>query len=190
MKIFKDKDIKSIIWAIKKGKVLICPTDTVYGLICDASNKKAVERVFKIKQRKKSKPLPIFVKNIVMARKLAEIDKNQEIFLKRAWPGKITAVLKLKTQLKVYGIAKNTIALRIPDHKIIRCLLKAANLPLIGTSANISGQPASGNIKEVLGQFERKKQQPDLAINAGNLPESLSSKIIDLTVWPPKILRS
>src|SRR3972149_7271424 len=85
--------------AIKAGKVVICPTDTVYGLVADATNKAAVGKVFQIKKREKSKSVPIFVKDIASARKLAEIDKNQEKLLRSVWPGKTTAVLNYKSQI-------------------------------------------------------------------------------------------
>ena len=89
---------------------------------------------------------------------------------------------------RLFG-SKKTIGLRIPNYKLINILLKELNKPLTGTSANISGKPASTKIKEVLKQFENKKHQPDLIIDAGNLPKSLPSTIIDLTKQPPKILR-
>jgi len=191
--------IKTAVDSIKKGRVLVCPTDTVYGLIADATNKKAVDKVFKIKKRPRGKPVPIFVKDIAMARKLAKIDKKQEEFLKKAWPGKITAVLKRKAQnskrktvtqnLKLYGVDKKLIALRIPNYKLLLRLTEQLNRPLTGTSANISGQPASGKIKAILKQFKEQKYQPDLIFNAGDLPKSKPSKVIDLTVSPPKILR-
>ena len=175
--------------AIKEGKVLICPTDTVYGMICDATNRKAVERLFRIKKRKLNKPVPIFVNDIKMAKKLAHIDKRQEKFLKKVWPGKVTAVLKRKKWYKLYGVDKKTIGLRIPNYKLVLELLKIVNKPLTGTSANISGKPASVKIKEVLRQFENQKYQPDLIIDAGNLPKSQPSKVVDLTIQPPQILR-
>jgi L-threonylcarbamoyladenylate synthase len=189
-----EKTMKAAAAAIKRGKVIVCPTDTVYGLLADATNKKAVDRVFKIKKRDNKKPIPIFVKDLNAAKKLAEIDGNKEKFLKKFWPGKVTAVLKFKvksSKLKVYGADKKTVALRIPNHKVISYLLSIAGLPLTGTSANISGKPASGNIKEVIKQFtlSRVEGQPDLIIDTGNLKKSKPSKIIDLTVKPPKILR-
>ncbi|MDO8424498.1 MAG: L-threonylcarbamoyladenylate synthase [bacterium] len=184
------KSIKEAIRIIKNGGVIVAPTDTVYGLICDATNQKAVERLFKIKQRPKNKAVPIFVKDVETAKKLAEIDKAQEKFLEKVWPGKITAVLKLKNQRsKLYGVGKITVALRVPGSKLILELLKKTKKPLTGTSANVSGQPASGNVKEVLRQFEGRKYQPDLVIDAGSLPGSNPSKIIDLTVFPYKTLR-
>ncbi|MDP1538608.1 MAG: L-threonylcarbamoyladenylate synthase [bacterium] len=193
--------INKIVKEIKKGKVIVCPTDTVYGLIADATNKKAVNRLFKIKKRPKTKPIPIFVKDLKMARELAKINKKQEKFLKSAWPGKVTAVLERtllrpsgfggqgKTRIRLYGVAKETIALRIPKYELLLSLAKQLNRPLTGTSANISGKLASTKIKEVLQQFQNQKHQPDLIIDIGNLKPAKPSTIIDLTGSDPKILR-
>ena len=176
--------------SIKDGKVLVCPTDTVYGLLADATNQRAVERVFKTKKRPKGKPIPIFVRDIKMAKNFAFINKDQEKFLKKFWPGKVTFVLKRKNKLPkiLFGKAK-TIGLRIPNYKLIKNLLEKLNRPLTGTSANISGKPSSIKIKEVIKQFKNKKFQPDLVLDAGNLKFSLPSTVIDLTGKKPKILR-
>ena len=183
------KTVKIVIESIKQGKVVICPTDTIYGLICDVTNKKAVEKNFKIKNRRIKKPIPVFVKDIKMAKKIAKIDKKQEEFLKLIWPGKVTVILKRKkTKIKLYGVGKKTIALRIPDFKLINFLLKELNKPLVGTSANISGKPSSGILGKVLQQFKGNKYQPDLIVNAGRLSNKAST-VIDLTIFPPKILR-
>ena len=176
--------------SIKKGEVILCPTDTVYGILADATNKKAVERVFQIKKRSRGKPTPIFVKDLKMAKKFAFINKKQEDFLKMIWPGKVTIVLKRKNVLPkiLFGKTK-TIGLRIPDYKLINFLLKKLIRPLSGTSANISGKPASTKIKEVLRQFEKEKIKPDLVLDAGNLKPSSPSKVIDLSGRKIKILR-
>jgi L-threonylcarbamoyladenylate synthase len=184
--------ISRIVKGLKRGKVILCPTDTVYGLVADSTNKRAVEKIFKIKNRPKNKPLPIFIRNLRMARELAEIDKEQERFLKKAWPGKVTAVLKKKTKKpnrRIYGVDRKTIALRIPNYKLVLDLIKKINRPLTGTSANISRKPPSTKVKEVLRQFKEEKYLPDLIINAGNLPKNKPSLVIDLTKEPPKILR-
>lgn len=182
-------NIKKAVEIIKKGGVIIAPTDTVYGLICDATNKKAVDKIFKIKKRPKLKPLPIFVKDLKIAKELAEIDKKQESFLKKVWPGPVTAVLEKRKGVKLYGVAKDTVALRVPRHKVISYLLSVIGRPLAETSANISGQPASGNIKKVLKQFEDQKNQPDLVVRRSASNKAKPSKIIDLTKIPYKILR-
>ena len=175
--------------AIKEGKVLVCPTDTVYGLLCDLTNKKAVDRLYKIKKRQKNKALPVFVKDIKAAKRLADINSSREEYLKKVWPGQITAVLKRKGSGKIYGLDKKTIALRIPKHKLVLDLLSKTSRPLAGTSANIAGKLASTKIKEVIRQFKSKKNQPDLIVDVGDLAKNKPSKVIDLTVWPPKTLR-
>lgn len=176
-------DIKKSVEAIKEGKVLICPTDTVYGLICDANNKEAVERLYKIKKRPKNKPIPVFISDIKMAKEIAEINKEQEKFLKKVWPGATTCVLTMKG-------GGGTIGLRIPNHKWLLHLVEQLNGPLAETSANISGRPASTKIKEVLKQFTLSRVEgPDLAIDGGDLPPSKPSTVVDLRFSPPKILR-
>jgi L-threonylcarbamoyladenylate synthase len=182
--------IKKAAESVKKGEILVCPTDTVYGLIADAANKKAVERLFKIKKRNPRKPVPIFVKDIKMAKKLVYIDKNQGKFLKKVWPGKVTVVLKRKkSKIKAYGADSKTIALRIPNYRFLNILLEKLNRPLTGTSANVSGYPASTKIKEIIDQFKNKKHQPDLIIDAGNLAKGQPSAVIDLTGEKIKTLR-
>lgn len=176
------KIVKVVAKSIKQGKVIVCPTDTVYGLISDTTNKTAVENVFKIKKRPKRKPIPIFVKDLKQVKKLAKINKDQEKILKSVWPGKVTLVLKRKkTKTKLYGVDKKTIALRIPKYRLVIELLKKLNCPLTGTSANISGNPASTKIKEIISQFKNQKHQPDFIIDAGNLKPSKASKVIDIT---------
>ncbi|TSC95139.1 MAG: YrdC/Sua5 family protein, required for threonylcarbamoyladenosine (t(6)A) formation in tRNA [Parcubacteria group bacterium Licking1014_1] len=197
MKAVKISDKKAIDIAaetIQRDCVIICPTDTVYGFLADASNKKAVDKIFKIKKRAKSKPLPVFVRDIKMAKKLAFIDEpafakatagKQEKILKKYWPGKYTFVLKAKKiearPLSNLIIGKNgTIALRIPKYKFLNDLLKKINKPLAQTSVNISGQPALTKIGDIIEKFARTGLTI-LIIDGGDLPKSKPSKIIDLT---------
>lgn len=175
---------------IKNGGVVVFPTDTVYGLICDSGNKKAIEKIFKIKKRPKGKPISIFVNNIETAKKFAKINKKNEEFLLNNWPGPTTAVLKIKKNvLSAIHQGKKTIGVRISNYKLINELILNNKAPIAETSANISGGPATIEIKKVLEYFENKKFRPDLIIDAGNLPERRPSKVIDLTNNKIKILR-
>ena len=177
---------------LERGQVVMCPTDTVYGFLADATSEKAAERVFEIKQRDRKKAIPIFVKDIEMAKNLAIIDKDMEDFLKEVWPGKITVALKRKKSCALSKIlfgAKKTIGLRIPEYKLVREILGKINKPLTGTSANISGQASSTKIKEILDQFEQAEEKPDLVLDAGNLPASFPSTVIDFSTKNPKIIR-
>ena len=125
-----------------------------------------------------------------MAKRLAFIDKKQEKFLKKVWPGRVTVVLERKEYLPsiLFGKEK-TIGLRIPKYKLINDLLRKINKPLTGTSANISGQEASTDLKKVLAQFRNRKYQPDLVIDAGKFPNRKPSIVIDVVSIPYKILR-
>jgi len=189
----RSKDVvRKTIEFLNRGQTIISPTDTVYGFLADAASYKAVEKIFKIKKRSKNKALPVFVKDIEMAKKIAMINENQEKFLKEVWPGKITVILRRKQRCGLSKLVcgkKNTIALRIPDYKIVRDVLDKINKPLTGTSANLSGKGSINKIKDILDQFKDMGDKPDLIIDGGNLPQSSSSIIIDLTKKKPEILR-
>jgi len=177
---------------IKKGKVAVVPTDTVYGLTADATNQKAIAKIIKIKKRQSNKPLPVFVKDFKMAKRVALINKRQTKILKKIWPGKVTAVLTRKeTSLLPSALfaGKKTIGLRIPDYKLINLLLDILNIPLIGTSANLSGGPEPVKIKEILDQFENQKTKPDIVVDAGDLKIKKPSTVVDLTGKEIKIIR-
>jgi L-threonylcarbamoyladenylate synthase len=178
-------NINEVVKVLNKGGIIICPTDTVYGFLALADNKKAVEKIFKIKKRPKNKPLPIFVKDIKMAKELAEISLEQEKVLKKYWPGKYTFIL---------NAGKKTIALRIPKCKFLNDLIKKINKPLAQTSVNISGQLPMTKIKDIIEVFgptslKLRGASVDLIIGAGNLKKSKPSKIIDLTGKKINILR-
>jgi len=176
MEIIKKNNLKEIFTALKKGAVLVFPTDTVYGLICDAANKKAVEKIFKVKKREKTKPLGIFVKSVNDINKFAILGKDQSVIFK---DNKITGILKTrKKNLSKLVYKKNTIGIRIPKYKLLNTILDKFNRPLAQTSANISGKPATTKIKYILRQF---KNEDVLIVDVGDLPKNKPSSIIDLT---------
>ena len=183
-----NKVLKKVTELIEKGKVVVFPTDTFYGLIADAKNEKAVEKIFKIKKRSKRKPIPIFIESLKVVKKIAKVDKGKEKFLMKIWPGKVTAILEAKDKKFPKSILKeNKIGIRIPNYKFLSLLLKKIKKPLAQTSANISGMPTPANIKGILKQFKNRKFQPDLIIDAGNLGQK-PSIVLDLTEEPPKIV--
>ncbi len=198
MEIIKINDlaIKKIGEVLGEGGVIICPTDTVYGLIADATNKEAVGKIVKTKKRdekKVIKAISVFVKNIEEIKKIAFVNKSQEKFLKDNLPGKWTVILKRKLNSGLAEnlfVGKETIGVRVVDNKIISDILDKINKPLTATSANISGKPATTKIKEILEQFECQETQPDLVVDLGDLPENSPSKIVDLTGEEFIILRN
>ena len=202
MKIIKisHKILNDAVLVLKGGGIVICPTDTVYGFLADAQNKKAVDKIFKIKKRPKSKPLSVFVKDIKMAKMLAEVSEEQERTLNKYWPGKYIFILKKNIDVgriyNLYGVVyKKTIAIRIPKYKFLNDLLKKINKPLAQTSVNISAEPPMTKIQDIIYKFGNNKYI-DLIIDGGDLKKALSaqtskpSKIIDLSKGGIKTIRN
>jgi L-threonylcarbamoyladenylate synthase len=176
---------------VNEGGVVVFPTDTVYGFLADAGSLKALEKIFKIKKRSRAKPLAVFVKDLKMAKELAEISPAQERVLKKHWPGSYTFVLKskYKNQTAKFLTKNRTIALRVPKYKLLNDLLEEVNRPLAQTSVNVSGQPEINKISEIIEAFSRAGSGPDFIVDAGNLPKRRPSVIMDLTNNDIKILR-
>ncbi len=182
LKVRSENLIKKVSEFLKEGKVLISPTDTVYGLLADATNEKAVKKIFKIKKRKRNKPIPIFVSDLKEAKKIAYISLKEEKFLKKVWPGKVTVILKRKNNLPRFLFSgEETIGLRIPKYHLLNKVLKKTKLPLTGTSANISGLSHSTKLKDIISQFKEEKFQPDIVIDGGDLKSSRPSTVVSLS---------
>ncbi|MFH1653302.1 MAG: L-threonylcarbamoyladenylate synthase, partial [Pseudomonadota bacterium] len=182
--------IREAVDVLSSGGVVVYPTDTLYGLGANALESKAVEKIFTIKGRDFSKPLPIIVKNLVWADELAYISPRNQTILKKAWPGKFTAILpKKNTVLELISAGINSVGIRIPDFVFTDKLLGKFGYPLTATSANVSGQEPTNDINKIIGTFSARAIQPDLVIDAGILPPSEPSVIVDLTGDKLKILR-
>ncbi len=189
-----NKDYSStILEAVKvlnSGGVIVYPTDTLYGLGANALNSEAVRRVFAIKQRSLFKPLPVIVKNMVWAKELVYLNQRNEEVLSKIWPGKVTAVLAKRDMVPdVVTAGSKNLGIRIPDYMFIDNLLGKFGYPLTSTSANISGDSGMGDINKIISTFEKYALKPDLIIDAGILPKSSPSTVLDLTTDKPKILR-
>jgi len=172
------------------GGVVVFPTDTVYGLGCDATDEIAVRRIFKIKKRAAKKPLSIIVRDVAMAKKVSFIDSRLEKALNVILPGALTVVLWRRHKLPdVLTGGQETIGLRIPDYKLTHLLSENMGRPYVATSANLSDEPATTKIAQVLKYFEGNFLKPDLILDAGDLKYSEPSTVLDLSNPKPKITR-
>jgi len=185
-------DIANIVNALKQGKTLVYPTETVYGLGCDATNQMAVDRVFQIKQRQREKAVLVLMADIVMARRYAEWSPLLERMAGRYWPGPLTVVARVKsgTDLAKGTIEKDgTIAFRVTSHPIAHEITAALGTPLVSTSANIATMKSPYDIKEVTHMFETEPLQPDMIIDAGALLDDSPSTIVSVVGREPTVLR-
>lgn len=182
--------VQKALSVIGRGGAVVYPTDTVYGLGVDALRDSSIERLFKIKKRPETKPVPVMVKDIEMARKLAFVDKKTEKILEAVWPGPVTVVLgKRQIVPAVLTGGKKTIGLRIPDFWLTKAIMGEAETPLTATSANFSGEPPLTSSREIIKTFERAYPRPDLFLDIGDLSASPPSTVLDLTGSQLKILR-
>lgn len=172
------------------GGTVIFPTDTVYGLGCDATSEDAIKKIFKIKGRSEEKPLAVIVRDLAMAKKVATVERKIEKALGVVWPGAVTVILWRKYKLpKILTAREQTIGLRIPDYKLTHLLSENMGRPYVATSANVSGQQATTKIEQVIKSFEKNIHKPDLILDAGDLKFCEPSTVLDLSSEKPKIVR-
>jgi len=182
----KKQFLSQVIDALAKGKIIVYPTDTLYGLGADIFNIDAIKKIYKIKKRPENLPISIAVSSISDIRQLAYVDDKVEKIIKKFLPGELTIVLRKKSNvLDILTNNKEKIAIRIPKNKIALEILSNYG-PLTCTSANIHGQKTPSLINDINMQF--KKSDIALYIDNGKL-NGAASTIVDLTNDKPLILR-
>jgi len=181
------REIEKGVKILQKGGVIAFPTDTVYGLGADAFNSMAVERIYEIKNRPKHRQLPLLIVDVERLTTLADPIPEIAWFLaRRFWPGGLTLVLPKTDSLPAYLAPGPTMAVRVPNHPVCLALIQHLGNPIIGTSANVSGQPAALTAEEVGQQLGGKI---DFVINGGKCPGGKESTVVDVTHESPIILR-
>lgn len=182
----QEKVIKTALNVLKNGGTVIYPTDTIYGLGANALNHDAVKKVYEIKRRPYNKPISVCVSDVEDIKKIAHINESIEKKIKQLFPGPFTVILKKKGNIPpILTSGGENIGIRIPDNEICRKI--SMDFPITTTSANISGRKIPGSVEEIIRQLDNKV---DLIIDAGVYKKGIHSTVIDMTVFPPKILRS
>lgn len=172
---------------IKQGKLVVFPTETVYGLAADPMNVEAVEKVLKAKGRDEEKGLPILASSLEAIESIAMVNIQARVLAKAYWPGPLTLVIpKLETLPSIVTGGRDTVAVRIPQNQIAFLLAELSNGLIIGTSANISGNPSPNTAEEADQQIG---SLVDLILDGGPAQWGVPSTILDLTQSPPKIIR-
>jgi L-threonylcarbamoyladenylate synthase len=167
-------DEKEIINNVKKGKIFIYPTDTIYGIGCDATNSKAVEKVKEIKKRDKTQPLSVIAPSIDWIKNNLRVDKN--LNLDKYFPGAYTLILKKKDKKFLNWVSdKDSLGVRIPKSDFCNILQKS-NLPFVTTSVNLSGEEFAIEINDITHDI---LEQVDFIIEEGKLSGKPSTLIID-----------
>jgi len=185
------KIIKETVEVLKNGGLVVFPSDTVYILAVDPTNKKAVEKLLAFKNRWTGKAISIAVLDKKMALNYVELNENGESLYKNLLPGPFTIVSNGKGKVAKGIEAENgTLGIRIPDNKYIHELVKLLSKPITATSANLSGRTPNYSIASFLRPLSNKKREMiDLIVDTGKLPRNKPSTVIDATEAELKILR-
>lgn len=182
--------LEEAVRVLRLGGTVVYPTDTVYGLGANACDALAVNDVFKIKNRPRSKPLPVLVRNLVWAKELVCVDARIEKVLQTVWPGQVTVVLSRRDYLvSAVSAGRNSVGLRQADYLFTDQLLARLGYPLTATSANLSGEGPTNNIDQIIERFSRANHRPTLILDAGILPKAAPSTVLDLSAGCPRVLR-
>ena len=175
--------------AIRDGRLVAFPTETVYGLGADATSDAAVAAVFEAKDRPRFNPLIVHVPTLADAEALAVFDDRARALGHRFWPGPLTLVLPRLAEsplslLVSAGLA--TVALRVPNHPVAAAFLRACGRPLAAPSANPSGRlspTTAAHVADALGD------RVAMVLDGGPCAVGLESTVIDATAEPPVVLR-
>jgi len=193
IKIYEDKPseaaIKKVVDVLRNGGLVIYPTDTVYGLGCDITNTKALERIAKIKGIKLEKANFSFVCSDLsnISDYVKQIDTATFKILKRALPGPYTFILPGNNDLPREFRKKKTVGIRVPDNNIAICIVKALGNPIVSTSIHDDDSVLEYSTDPEL-IFEKWQHLVDLVIDGG-YGDNVGSTIIDLSGDEPIVVR-
>lgn len=173
---------------LKAGNVVVIPTETVYGLAADATNEKAVNKIFEVKGRPIDNPLIVHISNLDMLNDLVrEIPNSAQELIKAFWPGPLTIIMKKQKQvLNAITCGLDTVAVRMPNHSIARKIIEKVEVPLAAPSANLSGLPSPTEVKHCVDDL---KDKVDFIVDGGKCEVGIESTVISVTETKPVILR-
>ncbi|HEX8932565.1 MAG TPA: L-threonylcarbamoyladenylate synthase [Patescibacteria group bacterium] len=184
-----NEHIEKAVEIINNGGIVIFPTDTAFGIGCRVDNEAAIQKLFKLRKRPEQQATPVLVSSLDMA-KAYWIEVPEEVvkkLIKPYWPGALTIVLPCKIS-KVPVLVRGggtTLGLRMPNHETTLNIIKGVGVPIIGTSANFSGEQTPYTVEDLNPEL---KKLVDYVV-PGKCPGQQASTVIDCSVEPWKILR-
>lgn len=186
-KTISDPDIlQTALELIKADGVIVMPTDTVYGVGCDAWSDAGIQRLYDLKHRSLGKSIPILIGSIRQLELVANaVPFAAQRLAERFWPGALTLVLPKHAGLPGTISTDDTIGVRYPNHPFTAALLEASG-PMAVTSANLSGMPNTTTAAQVQ---EQLSGTIDLLIDGGETPGPVPSTVVDCTRSAPRVLR-
>ena len=179
--------LQAAVHVLREGGLVCFPTDTVYGIGAAAGDDAAVRRLFAVKGRPPDKALPLLLAEPGDVSRVAEPTPLGKTLATRFWPGALTIVMRRSPSYRSLALAGgDTVALRVPDHELVRRMVRDLGGPVTGTSANRAGAPAPVSAAEVAFQIG---EMVDLIVDGGRARGRAESTVVDITRIPPAVLR-
>ena len=179
-----DRQVNLAADALRRGELVILPTETVYGLGADAANPAAVAAIFEAKGRPRFNPLIAHVADVDAAMQIAVLDARAERLARAFWPGPLTIVAPIRDRSAVSDLARaglDTVAVRVPAHPVMRAVLKAFGGAVAAPSANRSGRPSPTTLADAVqetGAFAA------MALDGGSCEVGVESTVIGMLDQP------
>lgn len=180
--------IKEAAVEIKEGKIVLFPTETVYGIGANALDEKAVNKIFEAKGRASDNPLIVHICNLDMLNDLVqEIGETEEKLITNFWPGPLTIIFNRRECIPNNVTAGlDTVGIRMPSNSVARKLIEFAGLPIAAPSANISGKPSGTKVEDIIDELDGKV---DYILDAGMVEIGVESTVIRVVDNEVHILR-
>ena len=183
-----EDELKIVTQALNDGKLIVFPTETVYGIAGNGLTLSVVNNLYQAKKRDYSKPFTLMVNDITKIKDIAYVSENEEKVIKKFMPGPITLILKKKDCISNLVTANSdTVGVRIPNHKIALSILKSVDYPLATSSANISGSVNNSNIEDIINDLEN---YVDIFIKGNISSNLLASTVVEIKNNEVNILRN
>jgi L-threonylcarbamoyladenylate synthase len=198
MKMITDFNPEQFVADFLNGKVFVFPTESSYGMGCDATNQAAVDKIFKIKGRTVDKPLLVVVPSIEMAKQYITWNSVLDYLAKNYWPGPLTIVgMYAMRGAQTPGLSladgvvskDSTVAIRLTSHPLLQLITKKMHRPLVATSANLAGKAEPYDAAAVAEYYLDKMTQPDYILDFGALPPNKPSTLISVVGGECRVLR-
>lgn len=180
--------LKEAAKSLKEGKLVLFPTETVYGIGANALDEKAVKNIFIAKGRQQDNPLIVHVSGLEMLKMIVkEIGEIEKVLIDKFWPGPLTIIFEKKDVIPTIVTAGlQTVAVRMPKDKIARKLIEYAKIPIAAPSANISGKPSGTKIEDIIDELDGKVEY---IIDSGIVDIGIESTVVKVINEKVHILR-
>lgn len=175
-----DNTILEISNDIKRGKIIVFKTDTVYGIGTNAFDKEACKKVYEIKGRSEQKPLCVLISDMSMLKKMVDcISPIEKKLMDAFWPGPLTIKFRKKENVlpDIISAGDEFVRVRLLKDGLAYNIVKTSGVPIVAPSANISGNPTGVNIKNIINELNDKV---DYILDSGNVNNDITSTIVEI----------